>query len=107
MSTIRHLHSLSAQLLLLKSTISPLHGLIQSLKYSDDAKAGSAMKADTGCALKHVGFVSREAKVYLADVDDHIAACVESLELFSGMYASLSPFQSRTSTDRSFSCHQS
>lgn len=95
MLTVRHLHSLSAQLLLLKSTISPLQSLIQSLRYADEVKASSAARPQTTTAgngngkLRHVGFISHEAKVYLSDTLDHIDSVVSSLDLFSGISENL------------------
>lgn len=97
MSAVRHLHSLSAQLLLLKSTISPLQSLIQSLRYADEVKASSAARPQTTTPgngngngkLRHVGFISHEAKVYLSDTLDHIDSVVSSLDLFSGISENL------------------
>lgn len=84
MKTVRHLHSLSAQLLLLKSTVSPLHALIQSIRYSDSMKTLAVTKAAEGIPAtaandsgktggagggkrtQQVGFVSSETKVRLA-----------------------------------------
>ena len=85
MKTVRHLHSLSAQLLLLKSTVSPLHALIQSIRYSDSMKTLAVTKAAEGIPAnaraeglpavgnesgrvsgkktQQVGFVSSETKV--------------------------------------------
>lgn len=117
MGTVRHLHALSAQLLLLKSTVAPLQALIQSLRYSDTVKASAATKVDGSAALKHAGFVSPEAKVrsssssfsprpkvvavlttcvdeqvYLGDVLDHVESVLSSLDLFSGIAENLIAF---------------
>lgn len=102
MKTVRHLHSLSAQLLLLKSTVSPFHALIQSLRYSDTMKTLAVTKAAEGVPAttndlgkvgagkktQQVGFVSSETKVYLGDVLDHVEGVLSSLDLFSGMSVS-------------------
>lgn len=97
MDTIRHLHVLSAQLLLLKSTLSPLQSLIRNLRYNDELKSAQvAQRAyDSGArtpaasirdesfyddprrALSHPSrpsftFLSPLSKTYLNDVDDHV-----------------------------------
>lgn len=91
MSTVRHLHSLSSQLLLLKATITPLQSLIQSLRYFDDAKASSAAKLPKAANGKrhNAGFISHEAKVYLSDTLDHIDSVASSLDVFSGISENL------------------
>lgn len=64
MSDVRHLHILSSQLLLLKSTFSPLQLLIQAIRTQDDAKAAAAIKPSPDAPqMKRMGFVSHEAKV--------------------------------------------
>lgn len=70
MSDVRHLHVLSAQLLLLKSTLAPFQQLLQGLRMTDDAKAAAAISHlhddhthTNDPANKHAGFVSHEAKM--------------------------------------------
>lgn len=47
MDDVRHLHILSSQLLLLKSTLTPLQLLLQALRSQDDAKAAAAFRIET------------------------------------------------------------
>ncbi|KAG0657505.1 hypothetical protein C6P46_006474 [Rhodotorula mucilaginosa] len=46
MDDVRHLHILSSQLLLLKSTLTPLQLLLQALRSQDDAKAAAAFRIE-------------------------------------------------------------
>lgn len=80
-----HLHVLSAQLLLLKSTLSPFQQLLQGIRMQDDAKAAAAVKMTNELVGRRLGFVSHEAKVYLGDVMDHTASVLDSLDLFSSL----------------------
>ncbi|KAL8280853.1 hypothetical protein RQP46_006857 [Phenoliferia psychrophenolica] len=89
MSDVRHLHILSAQLLLLKSTLSPLRLLLHAIRLQDDAKAAAASRISTEQGMKNCGFVSYEAKVYLEDVIDHVESTLGSLDLFSSLAENL------------------
>lgn len=46
MSDVRHLHILSSQLLMLKSSITPFQYLLHALRSQDDMKAAAAAKPD-------------------------------------------------------------
>ncbi|BGP71251.1 hypothetical protein NBRC10513v2_004619 [Rhodotorula toruloides] len=46
MDDVRHLHILSSQLLLLKSTFTPLQLLLQAIRSQDDAKAAAAFRIE-------------------------------------------------------------
>ncbi|GAA6002879.1 uncharacterized protein JCM10292_001352 [Rhodotorula paludigena] len=118
MDDVRHLHILSSQLLLLKSTLTPLQLLLQSLRSQDDAKATAAARVETapptaanspaggspragspappaegrGRQVVKRGFVSYEARVYLADVMDHMDSVLGSLDLFSDLAENLIAF---------------
>ncbi|GAA5980874.1 hypothetical protein JCM11641_004751 [Rhodosporidiobolus odoratus] len=107
MEDVRHLHILSSQLLLLKSTLTPLQLLLQSLRAQDDAKAAAAFRLDPstrpsspapghghGMTPLHQkkGFVSQEAKIYLGDVMDHVDSVLSSLELFGDLSENLIAF---------------
>ncbi|GAA5936300.1 hypothetical protein JCM3775_006457 [Rhodotorula graminis] len=108
MDDVRHLHILSSQLILLKSTLTPLQLLLQALRSQDDAKAAAAAKIDpspaptrsaspTGERANNVrvqrrGFVSHEARLYLSDVMDHMDSTLSSLDLFSDLAENLIAF---------------
>ncbi|KAM0748844.1 hypothetical protein T439DRAFT_327347 [Meredithblackwellia eburnea MCA 4105] len=90
MSDVRHLHILSAQLLLLKSTLSPLQHLLTSLRIQDDAKSAAACRISVDTVTKKsLGFVSYDAKIYLEDVIDHVDSVMSSLDLFSSLAENL------------------
>ncbi|GJN91363.1 hypothetical protein Rhopal_004384-T1 [Rhodotorula paludigena] len=106
------------RLLLLKSTLTPLQLLLQSLRSQDDAKATAAARVETapptaanspaggspragspappaegrGRQVVKRGFVSYEARVYLADVMDHMDSVLGSLDLFSDLAENLIAF---------------
>ncbi|KAM0789443.1 hypothetical protein ACM66B_000266 [Microbotryomycetes sp. NB124-2] len=96
MTDVRHLHVLSSQLLMLKSTIQPFQFVLQALRNQDEAKAlatGSSRSDGEGQQPhKRVGFVSQEAKVYLGDVIDHVEGSLSSLDLFSDLAENLISF---------------
>lgn len=87
----RSLHIASAQLLLLKSSLSPLEQVLLAVRNSDDAKSLAAFRsagaANDELPAKHktVGFVSHEAKVYIADPLDHLQSVLASIDLFSDL----------------------
>ncbi|TNY18471.1 hypothetical protein DMC30DRAFT_418810 [Rhodotorula diobovata] len=103
MDDVRHLHILSSQLILLKSTLTPLQLLLQSLRSQDDAKAAAAAKIDPSpaptrsasperTATLRRGFVSHEARLYLSDVMDHMDSVLSSLDLFADLAENLIAF---------------
>ncbi|KAK4054618.1 hypothetical protein OIO90_003430 [Microbotryomycetes sp. JL221] len=104
MSDVRHLHVLSSQLLMLKSTVQPLSLLLLALRNQDEAKAIAVQAfnsskeppVDTASQVsttsKRIGFISPEAKVYIADVIDHVDSVLMSLDLFSDLSESLVAF---------------
>lgn len=76
MTDVRHLHVLSAQLLLLKSNITPFSQLLNNLRTQDDAKAAASIRPNldrnvsdgsthvgVGGVVRTSGFVSHEAKM--------------------------------------------
>ncbi|BGP49160.1 hypothetical protein JCM10450v2_005043 [Rhodotorula kratochvilovae] len=109
MDDVRHLHILSSQLLLLKSTLTPLQLLLQSLRSQDDAKAAAAARIDPspaptragsptpgageeGRRVARRGFVSHAARLYLSDVMDHMDSVLSSLDLFADLAENLIAF---------------
>lgn len=93
MGDVRHLHILSAQLILLRSTLEPFQHLLQSIRTQDEAKSAASLSIrldSSGDVQKRaVGFVSNEAKVYLGDVMDHIESVMSSLDLFANLTENL------------------
>lgn len=70
MSDVRHLHILSSQLLMLKSSITPFQYLLHALRSQDDMKAAAAAKPDGGSR----GSVSYSGALYSRE----LTACLIS-----------------------------
>ncbi|KAH8919530.1 hypothetical protein BT69DRAFT_1284743 [Atractiella rhizophila] len=101
-STVRHLHVLSAELLLLKRTMSPVAALVHKLQNHlmhdavtfqtvRDRKKDKETSSDTILKTK-AGFISRETEVYLTDVADHIDSVLSSVDLFTALSQNLVDF---------------
>ncbi|KDE03940.1 hypothetical protein MVLG_05574 [Microbotryum lychnidis-dioicae p1A1 Lamole] len=89
---VRRLHILSSQLLLLKSTFSPLQLLISSLRTQDEAKYAATLHHNSTNpvnAKNRRGWVTHQAQLYLGDVLDHIERVLGDFELFSNMSENL------------------
>ncbi|SCV70143.1 BQ2448_1537 [Microbotryum intermedium] len=89
---VRRLHILSSQLLLLKSTFSPLQLLISSLRTQDEAKYAATLHHDSTDpvnAKNRRGWITHQARLYLGDVLDHIENVLGDFELFSNMSENL------------------
>lgn len=92
MDDVRHLHILSSQLLLLKSTITPFQLMINAIRLQDEAKATAAFKIESDGSTvvpKYKGFVSHQAKLYFSDVLDHVDSTLSSLDLFAELAENL------------------
>lgn len=82
-TAVRHLHVMSGQLLMLKRTLTPLQGMIQSLRHDDERRSAVAKNlrraGSSGTVVTDEGFISPEAKQYLADVNGSSTSCASSL----------------------------
>jgi len=85
MSTVRALHVISGDLILHKRTMEPLKHLCYGLRrYDTDRAIAVAEDADPNVNRDRVkGFMSHKAKIYLADVVDHVEHILSSMEMFS------------------------
>ncbi|CAE6384301.1 unnamed protein product [Rhizoctonia solani] len=77
MKTVRGLHIISGDLTLHKRTLGPLSQLVYGLRRYDLDR----------CEV--VGFLSHQAKVYLADVHDHVEYIMSSLDMFTSISENL------------------
>lgn len=84
MSTVRSLHIASGDITLHKRTLGPIKTLIYGLRrYDLDRCIATANTQAPGFNPKKVeGFLSHKAKVYLADVMDHMDYILSSLDMF-------------------------
>lgn len=91
MATVRSLHILSGDLALRKRSLEPIKSLIYGLRRYDsdrcDALESSAMEYGQNEPRKSrsagTGFMSHKAKIYLADVHDHMDYILSSVDLFT------------------------
>ncbi|KAH9923673.1 uncharacterized protein B0H18DRAFT_878449 [Fomitopsis serialis] len=88
METVRRLHILQGDLILHKRTLEPIKTVIYGLRrYDDDRVAALTEKVDP--SMKIQGYMSHKAKIYLADVHDHMEYILSSLEMFAGVSENL------------------
>jgi len=84
LDSVKHLHVLSSEITLHKQSIKPLQSLVFGLRQYDlDRAVALAISADRNADPKDThGFMSHEAKIYLADVQDHLEYVINSMEMF-------------------------
>ncbi|KAF8273845.1 hypothetical protein EI94DRAFT_1563103 [Lactarius quietus] len=88
--TVRSLHILSGDLILHKRTLEPIKALVFSLRrYDVDRTAACLDLSSTTEDQKVVGYMSHKAKIYLADVHDHIEYALTSLDMYTAMAENL------------------
>jgi len=86
MKTVRYLHILSGDLILHKRTLEPIKTVIYGLRRYDLDRCAALI--DTS-GVKVEGFMSHKAKIYLADVHDHMEHILTSLDMFAGITENL------------------
>ncbi|KAG8910460.1 hypothetical protein FRC01_006329, partial [Tulasnella sp. 417] len=86
MDSVKLLHMLSADITLHKRALKPLQSLVYGMRRYDldrcVAIAASVNNSSAPDVSKVKGFLSHQAKVYLADVHDHLEYVIASLEMF-------------------------
>ncbi|KAH8094648.1 hypothetical protein BXZ70DRAFT_946975 [Cristinia sonorae] len=88
MKSVRRLHILQGDLILHKRTLDPIKTLIYGLRrYDVDRAAALAERIDS--TMKVEGYMSHKAKIYLADVHDHMEYILTSLDMFAGISENL------------------
>jgi len=87
LKTVRALHILSGDLILHKRTMEPIKQLVYGLRRYDLARVAALVGETPGAEVK--GFMSHKAKVYLADVVDHVEHIMSSLDMFSAVAENL------------------
>jgi Mg2+ and Co2+ transporter CorA len=89
-TTVRHLHILSGDLILRKRTLEPIKTLVYGLRrYDVDRCAALVDMSNAPPGTKIEGFMSHKSKIYLADVHDHMEYILTSLDMFSGISENL------------------
>ncbi|KAI0082128.1 hypothetical protein K474DRAFT_1655466 [Panus rudis PR-1116 ss-1] len=88
MKSVRRLHILQGNLILHKRTLEPIKTVVYGLRrYDVDRVAALSEKIDP--SVKIEGFMSHKAKIYLADVHDHMEYILTSLDMFAGISENL------------------
>ncbi|KIL00070.1 hypothetical protein PAXRUDRAFT_30110 [Paxillus rubicundulus Ve08.2h10] len=88
MKVVGRLHIISGDLTLHKRTLEPLKTLVYGLRRYDADRCAALV----GPGEKHVkieGFMSQKAKIYLADVHDHMEYILTSMDMFAGIAENL------------------
>jgi Mg2+ and Co2+ transporter CorA len=85
MRAVRAAHVLQADLARHRRTLEPLRTVVHGLRRHDAERAGASAGPghDTG------GYMSHKARIYLADVVDHLEYILASVEMFAGTTESL------------------
>jgi Mg2+ and Co2+ transporter CorA len=89
MKTVRYLHILSGDLILHKRTLAPIKTIVYGLRRYDVDRCAALIDHTTNPNDKVVGFMSHKAKIYLADVFDHMDYVLTSLDMFAGIAENL------------------
>jgi len=90
MRTVHQLHILFGDFILHKRTIAPIKAVVYALRRWDVDHATALVDARSSPDGKKVdGFMTQRAKIYLADVHDHIAYVLASLDMFADVSKNL------------------
>ncbi|PPQ96364.1 hypothetical protein CVT26_004966 [Gymnopilus dilepis] len=91
MRTVKELHIMSGDLILHKRTLDPIKTLIYGLRRYDVDRCAALIDSSKpeNKDVKVVGFMSHKAKIYLADVFDHMEYILTSLDMFAGIAENL------------------
>ncbi|KAH9923191.1 uncharacterized protein BXZ73DRAFT_91487 [Epithele typhae] len=88
MKTVRRLHILQGDLILHKRTLEPIKTVIYGLRRYDVDRA-MALREHADANVKEEGYMSHKAKIYLADVHDHMEYILTSLDMIAGITENL------------------
>ncbi|KZT27495.1 hypothetical protein NEOLEDRAFT_1130461 [Neolentinus lepideus HHB14362 ss-1] len=90
MKTVRHLHIVSGDLILHKRTLEPIKTVVYGLRrYDVDRCAALIDPAHYDPSKLVKGFMSHKAKIYLADVFDHMEYILTSVDMFANVAENL------------------
>ncbi|KAJ1308495.1 hypothetical protein OPQ81_004199 [Rhizoctonia solani] len=85
---VRGLHIISGDLTMHKRTLGPLSQLVYGLRRYDLDRC-KALAGSAGNEGEVVGYLTHQAKVYLADVHDHVEYIMSSLDMFTSIAENL------------------
>jgi len=96
MTTVRHLHIMSGDLILHKRTLGPIKTLIYGLRRYDQDRCAALIDTSriatvngAPVKVKVEGYMSQKATIYLADVVDHMDLVLTSLDMFEAVAENL------------------
>jgi len=89
MKSVRQLHILSGDLTLHKRTLDPIKTLVYGLRRYDVDRCAALISSSGADVDKVQGFMSHKAKIYLADVHDHIDYILVSMDMFASITENL------------------
>jgi Mg2+ and Co2+ transporter CorA len=95
MSTVRALHTIQQDLAQHKRTLEPVKTVVYGLRRYDTDRAAALVSEEqrlAGVDSTQQGFMSQKAKIYLADVVDHMDYILTSVEMFAGTTENLINF---------------
>ncbi|THH32767.1 hypothetical protein EUX98_g1373 [Antrodiella citrinella] len=96
-TTVQRLHILQGDLILHKRTLGPIKTLVYGLRrYDVDRVAALFETVDPD--VKVQGYMSHQAKVYLADVHDHMEQILTSLDIFARVIENLIDYTFNTTS---------
>jgi len=84
MKSVRSLHILQEDLILHKRTMEPIKTVVYGLRRYDVDRV-AALYESIDPTVKIEGYMSHKAKIYLADVHDHMEYILSSLDMFAGI----------------------
>ncbi|KAL4068945.1 hypothetical protein V8B97DRAFT_2024594 [Scleroderma yunnanense] len=88
MKTVARLHILSGDLTLHRRTLEPLKTVVYGLRRYDVDRCAALVEPGVR-DVKIEGFMSHKAKIYLADVHDHVEYILTSMDSFAGIAENL------------------
>jgi len=92
MTTVRHLHVMSGDLVLHKRTLGPIKTLVYGLRRYDLDRCAALIDTSSPVKGKVEGYMSPKAIIYLADVIDHMEFVLTSLDMFEAVAENLINF---------------
>jgi len=85
-------HIISGDLILYKRTLSPIKTLVYGMRRYDLDRVVALYDSSEQGAKRLEGYMSSKAKIYLADVHDHMEYILTSIEMFAGISENLINF---------------
>jgi len=92
MKIVRALHVLGGDLALHKRTLTPIKSLVYGLRRYDEDRYKALLGSTDSHADTVRGYMSHQARVYLADVFDHLEFILSSMDMFGSTTENLISF---------------